>query len=248
MNEKKAFDGTEYCRGLVQQNDPDRYLISLFAPPAARSGIWALLAFNQDIARVRDTVRDPTLGLMRLQWWRDALQDTKSYKGHPVAEALHGAVTQYAIPVDGLHQLIDAREIDVAGPWPDNIDGIENYADFTSTPLCILIARMCGVDIAPEQARYLGVAYALTGLLRAMPHEQDRFKNGPAAHDIVMTARAHLDRAIDIGPAKALRAMRVLTDLYLRRIERVGDVFAPTLQKPLALKELRVWARVTFTS
>lgn len=73
MKKKDLDDSFSDCRDLVARDDPDRYLASLFAPYAARPGIWAILAFNQDIARVRDSVTDPTLGLIRLQWIRDQI-------------------------------------------------------------------------------------------------------------------------------------------------------------------------------
>src|SRR5215469_14316459 len=57
---------------LVQRHDRDRYQTVLFAPVAHREALFALYAFNYEIARVRERVTEPILGRMRLEWWREA--------------------------------------------------------------------------------------------------------------------------------------------------------------------------------
>ena len=47
-----------YCEALVREGDPDRYWASLFAPLDKRPHLYALYAFNFEIARVREAVRE----------------------------------------------------------------------------------------------------------------------------------------------------------------------------------------------
>src|SRR5690349_19421999 len=80
---------------LVRRHDRDRYQTALFAPADRREALLALYAFNYEIARVRETVTQPMLGQIRLQWWREVL-DT-AYAGtpprnHSVAIALTAAI------------------------------------------------------------------------------------------------------------------------------------------------------------
>src|SRR6201984_811294 len=56
---------------LVRRHDHDRYQTVLFAPAARREALFALYAFNYEIARVRESVTQPMLGQIRLQWWRE---------------------------------------------------------------------------------------------------------------------------------------------------------------------------------
>ena len=56
-----------YCQNQVRQHDRDRYLTALFAPPARRPGLFALYAFNLEVAKVREAVSEPMLGHIRLQ-------------------------------------------------------------------------------------------------------------------------------------------------------------------------------------
>ena len=63
------------CARAARELDYDRYLAALLAPRAARDGLMALAAFHGEIARIPRTVREPGVGDIRLQWWRDALRD-----------------------------------------------------------------------------------------------------------------------------------------------------------------------------
>ncbi len=80
----------EHCAALVREADRDRYLATLFAPAAQRDALYALYAFNVEIARVRDLAREPMPGEIRLQWWREALSGEREGEAaaHPVAAAL----------------------------------------------------------------------------------------------------------------------------------------------------------------
>ena len=57
----------------MREADRDRYLASLFAPAGPRDALFALYAFNVEIARVRELAREPMPGEIRLQWWREVL-------------------------------------------------------------------------------------------------------------------------------------------------------------------------------
>ena len=52
---------------IVRRHDPDRFFTTLFAPEAKRATLWTLYAFNHELARARETVREPMMALIRLQ-------------------------------------------------------------------------------------------------------------------------------------------------------------------------------------
>ena len=62
-------------------HDRDRYLTTLFAPAERRAMLLALYAFNFEVAKLREVTREPLIGQIRLQWWRDAID--KIYGGAP---------------------------------------------------------------------------------------------------------------------------------------------------------------------
>src|ERR1700733_11161323 len=65
--------GLSVLAAVVRQHDRDRFQTVLFAPARHREALFALYAFNYEIARVREIVHEPVLGQIRLQWWREAV-------------------------------------------------------------------------------------------------------------------------------------------------------------------------------
>src|SRR5258708_17201716 len=66
---------------MVRRHDHDRFQTGLFAPTRKRNALFALYAFNYEIARVREIVTQPMLGQIRLQWWREIVDAV--YAGAP---------------------------------------------------------------------------------------------------------------------------------------------------------------------
>src|SRR5689334_4682741 len=73
--------GLSAAAAIVRRHDRDRYQTALFAPADRRETLFALYAFNYEVARVRETVTQPMLGQIRLQWWREVI--AASYAGAP---------------------------------------------------------------------------------------------------------------------------------------------------------------------
>src|SRR3984957_6677907 len=93
--EASQRSGLSPVAALVRHHDRDRFQTALFAPARDREALFALYAFNYEIARVRESVREPMLGQIRLQWWREAI--ATAYEGgaprhHQVAEAITGTI------------------------------------------------------------------------------------------------------------------------------------------------------------
>ncbi len=160
---------------LVRRHDPDRYLTALFAPPAARESLLALYAFNFELARIREAVREPMMGRVRFQWWREAVEAIyarKPYR-HEVIQPLAAAIAAHGLDRARFERLIDARERDVDGDPPADMPELLGYAEGTSAELVLLALQCLGEagrsDAAIRAGRAVGIAVALAGLLRAMP-------------------------------------------------------------------------------
>lgn len=162
-----------YCGALVKAQDPDRFLLSMFMPAEHREALWALFAFNYEIAKTREVVSETQLGLIRLQWWREAID--KIYTNEEIVsektiEALAEAIRKYDLPKEHFETLIYAREFDLEDVAPASLDGLYNYADYTSTPLMRLVLQVLDADETAEPVQQVAVNYALSGLLRALIH------------------------------------------------------------------------------
>ncbi|TCT04590.1 phytoene/squalene synthase family protein [Aquabacter spiritensis] len=163
-----------HCADLIRSHDRDRFLASLFAPGTARRRLCALYAFNLEIARVREVVREPLPGEVRLQWWRDLIEGLGrgDVSGHPVASALMDLLATSDLPRAALLNLIEARIFDLYDDPMPRVNDLEGYAGETASVLIqlaagLLVGRM---DAAlATVAGHAGVAVALTGLMRALP-------------------------------------------------------------------------------
>ena len=162
-----------YCADQVRRHDHDRYLTSLFAPDICRKALYALYAFNLEVAKTREVVSEPPLGRIRLQWWREAIDTI--YAGatlsHVVVTALAEAVARHGLTRNHFERLIDAREADLEDQPPGDLEALERYAEETSATLMWLSLEVHGIGgVAVEQAaRHIGIAWALSGLLLVIP-------------------------------------------------------------------------------
>jgi 15-cis-phytoene synthase len=169
----------EICERLVKVHDPDRHTAALFAPADRRPSLHALQAFSLEIAGVRGVAKEAMPGEIRLQWWRDALsgERTEEAEAHPVALAILDTIKHNKLPLRSFLDLIDARVFDLYDDPVADWNMLEGYCGETSSVLFRLatIILMRGEEPgAAEAAGHAGVAYAITGLLRAFPWHSRR--------------------------------------------------------------------------
>ncbi|HEV2300044.1 MAG TPA: squalene/phytoene synthase family protein [Stellaceae bacterium] len=211
---------------LVRRHDRDRYQTALFAPSAEREALLAIYAFNYEIARVRELVSEPMLGRIRLEWWRENISDAFGagpVRRHRVVEALAETVRRRPMSRAHFEALIAAREADLEAAPPATLAALEEYAEASSASLDYLALEALGVGgaAASAAAREVGIAYALAGLIRALPlhagsgrryipddvaaragldlRDYERLKSPPALRaavgEIAAVARRYLDTA-----------------------------------------------------
>lgn len=162
-----------HCAALLREHDRDRYWSALLAPAAARGDLAALYAFAAEIARVRDAVSAPMPGEIRLQWWRDVIagEARGDVEAHPVARALGDTIRRHALPCAAFLDLIDARVFDLYDDPMPRLADLEGYLGETSSALMRLASLVLakGDPGFADAAGHAGLAYGLTGLLRALP-------------------------------------------------------------------------------
>jgi 15-cis-phytoene synthase len=160
-------------RRIARSGDPDRALAALFAPREARGDLFALYAFNVELARIAEQVSEPELGAIRLQWWREALEHTAKGEatGHPVVDALGETLRRRGLSRQRSEALIDARLFDVETKIMPGWPSLEAYLKDTAGALFALGAESLGARGPPLEpaSSEAGLAYGLTGLMRALP-------------------------------------------------------------------------------
>ena len=205
-----AADPLSYCAREVRRHDRDRYLASLLASAERRDDLFALYAFNLEVAKTAEVVSEDMLGRIRLQWWRESLDGIYggSPRRHAVVEPLHRAVTRHGLTRARFDRLIDAREADLERAPPEDLAALERYVEATSADLTLLALEILGEKSAPalEAGRAVGMAWGLVGLIRAVPfHAQQKRLYLPA--DLVAERGLALGDLFELRSSPALRAI-----------------------------------------
>ncbi len=262
-----------YCAAQARRHDIDRYATALFAPAGARRALLALLAFNIEIARVREAVSEPMLGEIRLQWWREAIDGIYAGAGaaaprrHQVVAPLADAVARFGLSRAHFDRLIDARAFDLGDAPPAGMAALVDYAEATSSTLVWLGLEALAVtgEAAREAGRHVGIAWALTGLLRAAPfHARARRQYLPAdlmtkegarggdlfalrpdpalarvAAGVAATAHHHLDAARALRPEVPRAALPALLPAVLADayLKRMARAGYDIFGKPVRLAQ-----------
>lgn len=174
-------DSYAYCEAEVRGRDPDRFHAALFAPAQVRPSLFALYAFNLELSRAVTALREPMLGEIRLQWWREVLEELASgaTREHPVVRALAHTITTYQLPPAFLEGMIDARGFDLEDAAMGAREDFARYTAAMSGNLFALAARC----LAPARAGELdaaalaaGEAWGGAGLLKAVAFHARRRK------------------------------------------------------------------------
>ncbi|WP_312798423.1 phytoene/squalene synthase family protein [Tianweitania sp.] len=170
----------DICREHVAQSDRDRYLSVLYAPEERRPHLFALYAFNAEVAEITARVREALPGEIRLQWWRDVLTGGDySGEGVPLANALLATINEFKLPHSAFEAYLDARIGDLyADPFQDRTE-LEAYCGQTASAmiqLASLVLDPAAARLAAEAAGHGGCAMGIAGLIRLMPLHRARGK------------------------------------------------------------------------
>lgn len=152
-----------------------------FIPPSARDAYLAIRAFNIDVARVADTTSVATIGMTRMQFWRDAV--TKSLAGTPPKEPVAILLAHAAedlqnrsqgaakLSKNWFHRVINTREQHLGNPPYPTLASLESYAENTySTLLYLTLTALPQASITTDHiASHIGKAMGISAVLRGLP-------------------------------------------------------------------------------
>ena len=184
------------CADLVAKGDPDRFAAAMAAPVPAREKLLPIYAFNVEVARAPWVASEPMIGEMRLQWWRDALEEIAEGKG----VRQHEVTTPLASVLDGegarlLDKLIAARRWDLHPDAFEDDGHFNEYLDATGGGLMWAAGR--ALDGTDEAAfREVGRASALANLFLAVPELEARGRK-PVVDGRPEALRALAEAALD---------------------------------------------------
>ncbi|KAF2468799.1 uncharacterized protein BDR25DRAFT_230603 [Lindgomyces ingoldianus] len=178
---EEIFKARGYCAHLLRKYDSPSYILSIFIPPPCRDAYLAIRAFNIDVARVADETSSPTIGMMRMQFWKDAV--TKALAGSPPKEPAAILLAQAA---EELHyrsggssrlsknwflRIINTREQSLGNPPYPTLSALESYAENTySIMLYLTLSALPLASITADHiASHIGKAMGIAAVLRGIP-------------------------------------------------------------------------------
>ncbi|PWY94305.1 hypothetical protein BO94DRAFT_532250 [Aspergillus sclerotioniger CBS 115572] len=171
----------KYCSDLLLKYDRPSYTLSTFIPRNAQTFYIALRALNVSLSTIPDTTSSHTIGLMRLQFWRDAVAKTLSGSPpkEPIAILLASAISDLNERTQGrariskgwLNRMINAREQTLTNDPYTNIAALESYAESTySTLLYLTLSALPMTSVTADHvASHIGKAAGIAAVLRGLP-------------------------------------------------------------------------------
>lgn len=162
------------CADIVAKGDRDRFAAAMAAPVDARQVLFPIYAFNVEVARAPWAASEPMIGEMRLQWWRDVLDDIaagKTVSGHEVSVPLSDVLDDEGARL--LSDLVAARRWDLYTDAFEDTTHFNSYLEDTGGNLMWATARALGAN-TPEAFRQIGRMSALANLFLAIPELEKR--------------------------------------------------------------------------
>lgn len=217
------------CAGLVQRGDPERFAATMAAPVPAREKLFPLYAFNVEVSRAPWVTQESMIAEMRLQWWRDVLEEIRTgaeVRRHEVATPL--ATVLDPDMAERLDALVEARRWDIYRDPFEDMSAFRAHLTNTSGLLLLAAARALG-DAPEEPILKAGYAQGVANWLRAVP-ELERQGRIPLVEGTHAAIRALADDALtDLAETRRTRlapevrpAMLALwqTDAILKKARR----------------------------
>jgi phytoene synthase len=184
--------------------------------------LLSLYAFNIEVARTRELVREAMIGEIRLQWWRDAIAECRAGnpRRHQVVHPLATAIVDCNLPESCFLEVIDARGRDLDDLPPVDEDALRAYIEGSGGALGELAYR-CVVSeeaLTPDglkAGRAAGRAWAWIGLARGL-----HVHRVMGRHTIPATWLArHPDLSQEVAVARPGPASRAWTEWLVQQAQ-----------------------------
>uniref|UniRef100_A0A3Q2VX74 NADH:ubiquinone oxidoreductase complex assembly factor 6 n=1 Tax=Haplochromis burtoni TaxID=8153 RepID=A0A3Q2VX74_HAPBU len=195
--------------------------------------------------QVKDSVSQKTIGLMRMQFWKTAIEEIYRDEppNQPVSTELWRAVRTHKLTKRWLLRIITEREKDLDDRAYRNLQELEAYSENTQSSLIYLLLECLGKKLCGKAQNLHGASQE--DFIRGSREQNIR----DVVYDIASQAHVHLQHAQSFShnvPAAATPAFlpTVVLEDYLHRVRRVDfDVFHKSLQNRNPLLPIQLYIR-----
>ncbi len=223
----------------ARAEDYERYLIALLLGSSQQTHLWPLICLNAELARIPEKVSQEMVGFIRMAWWRERLDE--AYAGrqpasHAIVQGLHRFIAECSPPRDWFDALITARQEQIGRCQFDDRAAWKACADGTSGMLAALMSyAMTGDAVRAEQARLIGTAYGMLGLIRASAHA--------LAHQGISLLPGIAPEWNDVSPAGRAELASVVRTLRGEAQALLAEALPPDASSALLHRLSLRWAR-----
>ncbi|KAK5655715.1 hypothetical protein OQA88_5252 [Cercophora sp. LCS_1] len=218
VTEADVTGARRYCESQLKTGDYEAYLTRQFLPPSARDAYDAFRALNLELARLPETVSNPTIGRMRIQYWKDFVNQT--FAGNPPREPisilLYKTISSLASQGHStsslkfwLHRLITTRESRMENQPFTSLSALEDYAENTYATLMYLTLASIPVRSVDMDhlASHIGKACGIVAILRGIPvlAAPSQPIQGPAGTQVASTRSPALLLPLDVMAEAGVR-------------------------------------------
>ncbi|NHN87880.1 hypothetical protein GOB81_04430 [Acetobacter sp. LMG 1627] len=222
----------------------------MFLPPATREAVFAIIALNCELSKalvlpVSASVTGPMAGLIRLQWWRDVVENPNVGRQarHDVAIALADLLESGRIAPSSLLTLIDAREAELCR-LPDWTAWRKAMRDGAGE-MQRIVGHLLGIQDKTllDAVSQAGAAFGVGSLIRhlpqvllsgRMPLPEEALQDAGLPHDSDGVALLNDDRLGALLKRLSIEGEAFLPDRSLIRRARLA-----TLPVVLAMRDLK---------
>ncbi|MGB1088164.1 MAG: phytoene/squalene synthase family protein [Alphaproteobacteria bacterium] len=158
---------------LVAARDGDLFLSAVMAPAVFRDDLFTLFAFRTELERVPFMVSEAMIGEIRLQWWREAIDEIYGngpVRRHEVAEPLGALIRTKKLPREMFSRFIDSFSADLSEAPEDTLAAMSTrYAEREQAmvDLAMLVAGQKNGSNLGALPKAVGLTRALVNLPRA---------------------------------------------------------------------------------
>ena len=157
------------CADLLERADFVRFRAVMSTPVEMRAKLFPIFAFNIEVARAPWVTEQAMIAEMRLQWWKDALEEIAigdTVRRHQIVSPLSELITPQA--ARDLQSVIEARRWDIYSKPFMNKAAFTGYIQQTSSLLFKVAAQALG-PAETQTIEKFGFGVGLANFFVAVP-------------------------------------------------------------------------------
>ena len=224
MSSERQINPAQFCLESVKKTDYEHFLTNLLLPSTIQTDSFALRAFSGEVANIRENVSERTLGLMRLQFWKDTIDRLYNDQcpQHPVAIQLYRIIKQNRPSKQLFLNIISSREKFLSDSPFDSLEDVETYGEqaFSSVYLVLLECLGNKNGHVKHAATQLGQCEAMVTLLRALPYNAAK-RRSYLPSDLLLERNISTEKVLRAGHTEELdQELREVVEVVAGRAEQ----------------------------